>query len=358
MPSLAALYFADIVSIAGFFGAYAVLTAVALYLLLRRERTTVRIAMTLVTAAMFGVSTVYFVLDIVLVADGLLRRDKHPETVIDLWGRVATAQIVCQGINSVLGDGIVIWRAWVVWGRRLRVVLVPLVLLFGVAFSSFGMAYAQSRVRADARAQHLFAKFMITLPSMTLATNLSATALILWRIGKLHVSLRGAGVSAGTVRYRRLLAVLIESGGLYCFTWALLLCFTLTGAEASHVCLGIISQLTGIYPTLIVVLVSLNLTQDAVHAGAAPGADMAQRATTLRFGANPSSTLAHGSTVLSIALPRRSRGSLYAPDDVGVVEDGECAREGRAATPDCRSKSDLDVVKGYGVPCSDGECEV
>lgn len=72
-----------------------------------------------------------------------------PYTFIDLWGPETTTYIICQGINvciscgllhtsqtivsaGCLGDSIVIWRAWVAWGRQLPVVLVPVILLVGV----------------------------------------------------------------------------------------------------------------------------------------------------------------------------------------------------------------------------------
>ena len=45
--------------------------------------------------------------------------------------------------QSVLGDSIVIWRAWIVWDRRLTVVIVPLVLLVGVACMNTNRSYLQ-----------------------------------------------------------------------------------------------------------------------------------------------------------------------------------------------------------------------
>ncbi|KAI9465746.1 hypothetical protein BJY52DRAFT_483989 [Lactarius psammicola] len=255
--------------------------------------------MMVLTLVMFGVSTAYFALDIILVSNGILHPQKYPESVIDLWGRVTTAQIVCQGINSVLGDSIVIWRAWVVWGRRLSVVIAPLVLLFGVAFSSFGGAYAQSRVLADPSYLAVFSKFMIALPPLTLATNVTATTLILWRVFAAHLSLRkvehhGATVGHGTVQLHRLLKILIESGGLYCLTWLLLLCFNVTGYPASHVFLSIIGQLTGIYPTLIIILVSINLTQDRIQGPVYESAIRFDRNPQTSLARTASFTLAHG----------------------------------------------------------------
>ena len=111
---------------------------------------------------------------------------------------------------------------------------------------------------------------MIAVPPLTLATNITATALILWRVwcvflflapipyglgiyfcsfgvlSALHLSMKHHGVTAShnTGQIRHLLEILIESGGLYCVTWLILLCFILTGSPASHVCLSILGQLT------------------------------------------------------------------------------------------------------------------
>jgi hypothetical protein len=57
------------------------------------------IFMLVLTVVMFGISTVYFTLDIILVSNGILHPREHPETVIGLWGQWITAQIVYQVIN-------------------------------------------------------------------------------------------------------------------------------------------------------------------------------------------------------------------------------------------------------------------
>lgn len=48
---------------------------------------------------MFGISATIFSLETYLFADGLLHPQKYPNTVIDFYGRVTTAQIILQGIN-------------------------------------------------------------------------------------------------------------------------------------------------------------------------------------------------------------------------------------------------------------------
>lgn len=42
----------------------------------------------------------------------------------------------------------------------------------------------------------------------------------------------------------RLLKVIIESGGMYCVTWLILLCLVLTNSIFSHIFLSIVAQLT------------------------------------------------------------------------------------------------------------------
>jgi hypothetical protein len=54
----------------------------------------------------------------------------------------------------------------------------------------------------------------------------------------------GSLIGQGGTRYRRLLKILIESGGMYCLTWLILLCLVLTRSTASHIFLTVVGQLT------------------------------------------------------------------------------------------------------------------
>lgn len=167
----------------------------------------------------------------------------------------------------------------------------------------------------------------------------------------------GSLIGQGGTRYRRLLKILIESGGMYCLTWLILLCLVLTGSMASHIFLTIIGQLTvsqlpggfrpsfirsplipdpsflltgswqGIYPTLIIVLVSLNLAQDRDTQG--PAVD-----TGLKF----SSSTVHGpessytrTVNFSVAHTATSSGAVVGKGD---IESGDI--ELAAGTKSCR----------------------
>jgi hypothetical protein len=51
-------------------------------------------------------------------------------------------------------------------------------------------------------------------------------------------------IGHGGTRYHRLMKIIIESGGMYCLTWLILLCLVLSGSTAMHVFISIIGQLT------------------------------------------------------------------------------------------------------------------
>jgi len=261
-----------------------------------------------------------------------------------------TVQIILQGINTILSDSIVIWRAYVVWGRRLSVVIVPIVLLVGVGFSSFARAFAQSRASHEPKYATAFEETMIALSSLTLATNAVATSLVLSRIFALHIMMRraerldglGSIIGQGGTRYRRLLKILIESGGMYCLTWLILLCLVVTRSMATHIFLTIIGQLTGIYPTLIIVLVSLNLAQDRDAQG--PTVD-----TGIKF----SSSTVHGpqssytrTVNFSLAHTASSSGAIVSKGDVEsgdieMVAGVKSCRVCDTKMPDLESNPDL-----------------
>jgi hypothetical protein len=137
------------------------------------------------------------------------------------------------------------------------------------------MAFAQRHGPHNPSWVAAFMKFMIAVPCLTLAANVVATTLVLWRIWcvqetsliliqcgptlignfsstyyftvkKLERFEGGPDVQEmhGGAQYYRLLIIIIESGGMYCLTWLLLLSFEFAGSPAVHICLSIIGQLT------------------------------------------------------------------------------------------------------------------
>jgi hypothetical protein len=176
--------------------------------------------MMILTIVMFGISATYFALDIYSVANGLFHPKKYPKTVINLWGPETTAQVILRGTSvghfcglSYSSQKIISFRLF--WATPLSfgelglhgVVSFACSLLRLLSFwalavrsncflcphkfstvtdfslvSFFGMAFAQHHGPHNPKWVAAFMNFMIAVPCLTLAANVVATGLVLWRI--------------------------------------------------------------------------------------------------------------------------------------------------------------------------------
>ncbi|KAI0051186.1 hypothetical protein FA95DRAFT_1602866 [Auriscalpium vulgare] len=173
-----------------------------------------------------------------------------------------------QMINLVLGDGIVIWRAWLIWQHSWRVIVWPLVLLLGtvgtiaaqvvLTATSSGVAKALSSDPGAPRTTT--AKLYIASVVLTLCTNGVVTCLIAYRAWIHYRSSQAIRTRIGSDRVLAVLLLLVESGVLYCVLWITLIAlwpFAASEPPVFYVILYLLPQLTGIYPTVIIVICAL-----------------------------------------------------------------------------------------------------
>ncbi|KAK0433236.1 hypothetical protein EV421DRAFT_2040274, partial [Armillaria borealis] len=158
-------------------------------------------------------------------------------------------------LSTVLADATLIWRCWIVWGRKWRVVLVPIacttlaIITRGIItyYSSFGPVENMSP-----QAQYLekIGKFRVNwavlYSSSILATLLWCTIFIVYRI------LRVGGIAAGMRVYHSLIEMLVESASLYSAVIIVLLVFEVR-SEAAEIYIEELAIATrGIVPTILV----------------------------------------------------------------------------------------------------------
>ncbi|KAG7092149.1 hypothetical protein E1B28_008520 [Marasmius oreades] len=170
------------------------------------------------------------------------------------------ASNILMRINFLLGDVIVVWRTWVVWEHSLKVRLLLAVCMLGTigAIIGNGTKAALDLVRETPAPSTL--SLVLTLPP--LITNLVATLLIGLKVRnyRKHIKSRlTSRTSKASTRTEEVLILLVESGFLYCAVWLLILIagFDVMTSATNVLILGIAVSLTGIYPTFIVIMVSL-----------------------------------------------------------------------------------------------------
>ncbi|KAJ8078314.1 hypothetical protein PM082_000521 [Marasmius tenuissimus] len=172
-------------------------------------------------------------------------------------------------ISFVIGDAIVIWRAWALSGGRMRIMFLPVILqvaLTGTAFGWIGCfvragtptsADIPEQCRPSYRATYL----------LSILTNISGTSIIGYTTWCYRKSIRKyLDACRHQARAGKIMALLLESGILY--TSLLIIQFTFVVAPSNpnsefayqafqKIFSGVPTQLVGLYPVAIIVLVSL-----------------------------------------------------------------------------------------------------
>lgn len=124
-----------------------------------------------------------------------------------------TGIVAC--ITTVVADSSLIWRCWIVWGRRWIIILLPLVfLILGIAFKIL-----QIRITVILRTVPAinYATCTTIYLSFILATTLLCTLLIVYRILSIEwANSKLAGTRTYSLgAYRNVIEVMVESAALY-----------------------------------------------------------------------------------------------------------------------------------------------
>jgi len=211
-----------------------------------------------VSVIMYAVSVAHWALGIADYVD-VLKGSQFTRTPIK-----GLAIVYLPIINYILSDGIVLWRAWVLWNRRLSLFILPLISLvctFGISVVS-AVIYYQGALKHSKSAETVTQCLGWTIWGLTIGTNLWATGLISIRAWQHRRLLRSLYIkSTITSNAEKSLAFLVESGALYLCIWIAYVSSSMSlrpnGVLTFH---SPLVQFVGLYPTAIVVVVTMRLS--------------------------------------------------------------------------------------------------
>ncbi|KAJ6556018.1 hypothetical protein B0H19DRAFT_1235382 [Mycena capillaripes] len=195
-----------------FYGIYLVLFCICMYILLHRPSSRGNTVLMVTTMALFTFSTILIVLILVLVTAEIEELSSIPSDSIQ------NAAYIIYAINNSIGDGLLIYRCYVVWNHDWRVIVLPVMML------------------------------------------IASTAGRIWWIS--HHS-RAYLAAAAQQRYASTIALVVESGMLYSATilaFLIVISFPSLSSTLEEPLLQIVTQVMGIAPTLIIVRVGMGLT--------------------------------------------------------------------------------------------------
>ncbi|KAI9439104.1 hypothetical protein H4582DRAFT_2075759 [Lactarius indigo] len=253
------------------YGVYIVLYATSVHILLGKPGFTSsrpRMFMFGITTFMFALGIIALVLETAL-SFQLLQFFLDP-TNGNLWSTyhlnvVFAVESTITRLMYILSDIVCAWRAVVLWNRDKRVIAILLLLILGTA--AIGGYELGSLVPDFKYAMPYYYNYRIgrtrdsgpqIMAGPTLGTNIVSTGLIAWKAWQHRVSVRKhLGEGTGSVRVDRVFALLIESGFLYCCAWIIYTISAFGMISGFVVIEHILFFISGLYPTLIIILVAM-----------------------------------------------------------------------------------------------------
>ncbi|KAF5353819.1 hypothetical protein D9758_010577 [Tetrapyrgos nigripes] len=252
------------------FGIHITLTfAVVCLFLSRKSKSRAQVALVIMAIAMLILSLVSLVLEFeynVVQIPSIGYNPPDPDWLTRVMANITIAGAFMQRLNFLGSDGIVVWRAWVLFPRNLTVRIVLALCMIGSTDLNLKVGILVDagrgavRVLGDPSAQGdgqapgaPVEGLIMSLP--LLITNVIATLLI------------GHKARNSVVKVQKVLLLLVESGVAYCILW---ICYTASAffngavkSTASFEIFGIaMPLLSGLYPIIVILIVTLESKRD------------------------------------------------------------------------------------------------
>ncbi|KAK7058229.1 hypothetical protein R3P38DRAFT_1196589 [Favolaschia claudopus] len=164
----------------------------------------------------------------------------------------------------VIGDAIIIHRLWIIWERRLIIVIFPVLNLLGFMVSGISITYQFTRYKTEQDVFQFDARAWITSEVVfTTCTNIYSTAFISWRLWQVGRVIQPVGGN----RIQFVLGTLVESAAI-CTTWTIFFFSSyLSKSNLQFIAIDCAPAITGIACMLIHVRIGLGWAHRGSQAG-------------------------------------------------------------------------------------------
>ncbi|KAH0830151.1 hypothetical protein J3R83DRAFT_1499 [Lanmaoa asiatica] len=198
-----------------------------------RPRDEINWSMALVALTLMTLSTVHLMVDIYRLIYGFITKaDIFPGGPTGFFADVTQRTFIIKNavfvLQTLLGDGVVIYRCYVVW-QSLRVIMPPVMLWCAASVTSVGFLYRMSHA-TDLEQVILVdsGKWILPFYLLTMATNVLSSALLAYRIWTTNQNVPGVVrvLSRSGVEVTLLLRILVDAAVLYTLVLlTLLVCY-------------------------------------------------------------------------------------------------------------------------------------
>lgn len=179
---------------------------------------------------------------------------------IGYWVNIMkTVDFVAQ---TSIGDAILIYRCWMVYSKRLLIILLPVAVWVMTLVAGAMMIYVESTTSQNALLDDpRITPWLDTITACTLALNVLVTSLIVWRIWR--VKSKSAAATVNPHRLSRVMRIILDSGLLYTVCVIIFFGTTLAGSNSQYGVSDVVVQVIGITFNLIIIRVNNGTAADA-----------------------------------------------------------------------------------------------
>lgn len=240
------------------YGMYTTVVAFTIWIVAVRDKGRDRLVHSGLVIVMYLITTSHLAARWTFLRGGFIRHGETEETVYNYffdapkWMLLSTAAFMA---NTLIADCIMIWRCWIICGRRWAFIVIPgLCTIVGTIFAGFSF-YQQTATPPPGSAWSAAQiDWMIPYFSMSLTVTLLCTLVIIYRITVIKPSIEN-----GT---RRLwIEVIVESAALYAIALIIMLAFYAKNDVHTNYPIVVATMITALAPTLIVARVSSGATR-------------------------------------------------------------------------------------------------
>ncbi|KAG1746707.1 uncharacterized protein EDB91DRAFT_1267323 [Suillus paluster] len=220
---------------------------------------------TVVAILLLILSTAHMVVDIIRLEDGLVKyRDTFPGGSVaffeDINQKTYVIKYMIYALQTLLGDGVVIYRCYVVW-RSVWVIILPSMLWCGVAVTGLTAVSLSLRATGDGNIYTNQAGQWITpFFSLTISTNLIGSGLLAYRIWTIERNVSAIRTTKGTMM--PIVRVLVDAALIYSATLiSTLICF-INSSNGQYILLDMIMPIISIAFYMVLIRLAIRSTHN------------------------------------------------------------------------------------------------
>ncbi|KIK82384.1 hypothetical protein PAXRUDRAFT_832241 [Paxillus rubicundulus Ve08.2h10] len=235
--------------------------------------------MVVVTCSLLLLSTAHMVIDIIRIEEGLVQqRDTLPGGPAAFFSDVTQWSFVYKNmlymLQTLVGDGVVIYRCYVVW-QSLWIIIVPLILWLSVAVTGVGCIYfiSQATINKENTFTPTTGPWITAFLAATFFTNIFSTSLLAFRIWNVGKRVSSGSMQAGSAMWP-VLRIILDAGMLYSFSLLVALVYFIRN-RGHYVLIDMIMPIISL--TFYVVIIRIAIAKSNSQGNTAPSSGRASR---------------------------------------------------------------------------------